>query len=119
MERGAEEEYVLETALFLEKSSKKNKAAIWNVLADKLRKPRRQRVEINLEKINANSADNGTVVVPGKVLGTGVLEHKVTIGALKYSASVAEKVKRAGGELVDLKKLVEKNPKGTDVKILQ
>ena len=87
-------------------------------LAKKLNKPRRRRIEVNLVHIDRHTKKNDTVVVPGVVLGYGNITKPVTISAWKFSNNAAEKIKASEGKVIPIEDLIEKNPKGTKVKIL-
>ncbi|MBI4399870.1 50S ribosomal protein L18e [Candidatus Micrarchaeota archaeon] len=119
MKQGPENEYLRSLIVKLERSSKKNKAKIWEALAEKLRAPKRKRTSVNLYKINKNTKVNDVVVVPGKVLGEGSLDHIVTIAAWNFSKSALNKVSKAGGKCIEIPELIEQSPKGTNVKIMQ
>ncbi len=91
------------------------KISIWKEVATILKGARRARPEANLARINRVVNDGDVIVVPGKLLGSGALEHKnVTIGALAWSESVAEKAKAAGATLLSLPQLLEQHPKGSN-----
>lgn len=102
----------------LTKKSKSEKSKIWKRLSDELRKPSRNRVSVNLSKINRYTADDDTVLVPGKVLGSGDLNHKVCVAALSFSKEAVNKTKKAGGECISIQELMKRNPSGTNVKII-
>jgi large subunit ribosomal protein L18e len=57
-------------------------------------------------------------VVPGKVLGSGVLNHKVNVGALTFSSQAKVKIERTGGKCLSIRALIEENPGGSGVKII-
>lgn len=71
---------------------RKQKKPLWIRAADLLSKPRKKAVMVNLEKLNKLTKANDSVIVPGKVLGKGELEHKITIAAFKFSESAKEKI---------------------------
>jgi large subunit ribosomal protein L18e len=56
--------------------------------------------------------------VPGKVLGSGVLEKEVTVAAVDFSSTAREKVDRVG-DAVSLAQVVERNPDGTNVRVIR
>ena len=62
----------------LKQASKKNEAPIWSRLADLALKPSSRRV-VNLTRINTATKENDILFVPGKVLGTGNISHKITL----------------------------------------
>jgi len=102
----------------LEKKAKAEGVHIWRSISEKLRKPRRHRVVVNISRINRFTEDGETVVVPGKVLGSGSLNHKVCIAALAFSEKAIQKTKEAGGECISILELMKRNPKGSNVKII-
>jgi len=103
---------------FLRKASNNNDADIWKDIAERLNAPRRRRIEVNLARIQRYTVKGDVVVVPGKVLGWGLLDHPVTVAALSFSKEAAEKIREAGGECIDIYELVKRYPKGSNIKIL-
>jgi large subunit ribosomal protein L18e len=93
-------------------------AAIWDAVADKLRKSKHQRVAVNISRINRNSTDDETVVVPGKVLSSGALTHRVNVAALSCSRQAREKIEGAGGEFLTITALIQENPEGSGIRII-
>ena len=91
----------------LEKLGKKNKSAIWVKVAEILSKPRRNRASINLWRLNklAKKFPSKTFVMPGKVLGKGDLNHKITIAALEFSKEAREKIEAAKGKAMLLEEI--------------
>ena len=102
----------------LSKKSKSENSNLWSRVADELRRPSRNRVSVNLSKINRYTTDDDTVLVPGKVLSSGELNHKVCVAALSFSKEAANKAKRTGGECISIQELMKRNPSGTNVKII-
>jgi len=93
----------------LEKAGRKSKNALWLDLANRLAKPRRQRPDINLWKIAklAGIFSGKTLVVPGKVLGTGKIKEKVNVVAFEFSGQAEEKIVKAGGKAIKIEEAVE------------
>ncbi|MEM2104849.1 MAG: 50S ribosomal protein L18e [Candidatus Bathyarchaeia archaeon] len=102
----------------LKKQSKESNAAIWKKIAETLAKPRRKRVAVNLSRINRYTKKSDVVVVPGKVLGNGVINHPITVAAFDFSEKAKEKILTAKGKCLSIIDLVKKNPKGSNVKII-
>lgn len=96
----------------------KTKRRIWRKVSKKLSGPRRNRVEANLYRINKITKNNDVIVVPGKVLGIGDLDHKLTIACVAYSNNTKKKVEDSGSKLISIEELLEKNPEGKNVKII-
>lgn len=92
--------------------------AIWLDIAENLAKPKPRRAAVNLSQINRNTQKNDTIVVPGKVLGTGSLNHSLTVAAFDVSENAKEKLKAARAKYLSIPELVAKNPTGTKIKII-
>jgi large subunit ribosomal protein L18e len=93
-------------------------APIWRDIAIRISKPRRLRAEVNISKIARYTKEGDAIVVPGKVLGSGEIKHKVTVGAFSFSKSAEEKIKSCGGKCLSLVEIAEKYPKG-NLKIIK
>ncbi|MBI2542700.1 MAG: 50S ribosomal protein L18e [Candidatus Aenigmarchaeota archaeon] len=102
----------------LKKKSIELKAPIWKDIAKKLAKPTRQRINVNLSDIQRHVDNGETIVVPGVVLASGVLSKKVNVAAWRFSTAAKEKIKNVGGECLTIENLIDKNPKGSNVKII-
>ena len=96
------------------------KILVFKEIASILKGNRRARPEPNLGHINRVVKDGDVIAVPGKLLGTGALEHKnVVLAALCWSESVAEKAKAAGAKLLSLPQLLEQYPKGSNIRLVK
>ena len=94
-------------------------APIWRDVARRLSKPAKNRAEINVGRVARNTRPNEVVLVPGKVLGAGRIEHPVITAALEFSSQAREKMVAAGGKCLTIKELVDTNPKGKNVRIME
>jgi large subunit ribosomal protein L18e len=65
-----------------------------------------------------NTDDGQVVVVPGKILGSGEIGHKLTVCAVTISESAEKKITSSGGKLVSLSRLIELYPDGKGVRII-
>jgi large subunit ribosomal protein L18e len=110
--------YLKELIEKLRKKWLEAKAPIWKTIAEKLEKPSRQRIEVNLSKIERYANENEVIVVPGKVLGMGDLTKKVTVAAWAFSKTAKEKIEKAGGKVLSIEELMRNNPKGSNVRIM-
>ena len=110
---------ILKIIRFLRKKSNETGAAIWDTLASKFEKSKHARASVNLSRINRYTSDGEKVVVPGKVLGAGALEHKVSIAAFSFSKEARRKIEKVGGECLDIPLLIQKVPKGSGVRIIE
>lgn len=104
----------------LEKHGKKSGENIWLAVAERLSRPTRRRPKVNLWKLSriGKKTAGKTIVVPGKVLGTGELEGKMSIAAFEFSGSAMEKIKSAKGEAIKLGELLERKPKAESLVIV-
>ncbi|MEM1563782.1 MAG: 50S ribosomal protein L18e [Candidatus Bathyarchaeia archaeon] len=109
---------LIETIRFLKKQSRESKVKIWRSVAELLAKSRRRRIAVNVSRLNRYTEKNEIVVVPGKVLGAGEIDHPITVAAFAFSKTAQEKIKRARGKCLSIVELVKKNPKGSKVKII-
>lgn len=102
----------------LSKSYRKQGAPVWSLAASMLSRPRRSRVEVNLSRINRVSSAKDTVLIPGKVLGAGRLEHPVKIAAFDFTDSARSKIQESGGKCLTVAELLEQQPEGKNVRII-
>ncbi len=95
----------------------KTKINIWKKVSKKLSGPRQNRIKANLYRINKKTKKNDIIVVPGKILGMGELDHPLTIACLEYSKSVIKKIESSGSKIISIEELLAQNPKGSGVKV--
>jgi len=97
----------------------KDKKPIWKKVIYELSRPRRNRVEVNLSKIEAYGNEGGTVLIPGKVLGSGDISKKLTVAAFSISDTARKLITDAGGKVISIESLYKSNPSGRDVLLLR
>jgi large subunit ribosomal protein L18e len=102
----------------LHNAFKRNKAPLWRALQDELAGPRANRREINVRRLAEITKADEVVVVPGKVLGTGNLGHKLTVCAFSISETAAKKIVESGGKLMAFDDLIANHPDGKGVRII-
>ena len=98
--------------------SSESDAPVWAAVADRLEKPRRTHAEVNLGRIERYAQEDETVIVPGKVLGSGVLQKNVTVAAVDFSSTARKKIEQVG-DAVTLEQLTEQNPEGSNVRVIR
>lgn len=103
----------------LKATARDSGAGVWHDVAARLEKPRRTHAEVNLGRIERYAREEDTVIVPGKVLGSGVLEKGVTVAAVDFSRTAETKIRQADGEPIQLEQALERNPSGSNVTVLQ
>ena len=109
---------LIELIRFLKKQSKENKAKIWHDIAEDLSRSRRKRVTVNISHLSRHTQKNENVVVPGKILGAGEIDHPITVTAFAFSGKGKSKIEAARGKCIKFPDLVKKNPKGSKVRII-
>jgi large subunit ribosomal protein L18e len=102
----------------LKKKAIVSKQRFWKTLAVELEKPTRQRREVNLSRLNRFTEEGEIVVVPGKVLSSGDLDHKLTIAAWRFSESSLEKINGQKGKAITIEELMKSDIKGKKVRIM-
>jgi len=107
-----------DTIASLEEAGRKNDAAVYKDAAEALQKANRKQAEVNLSKIQRHADDGDTVLVPGKVLGSGRLDKDVTVAAFQFTRS-ARKAINGAGTVEHIEDLVDENPDGTQVRLIK
>jgi len=97
----------------------KSQKPIWRKVAYELSRSRKQRVQVNLSKIDQYATEDTIVIVPGKVLGSGVLTKKITIAAFAFSESAKKLIGQVGGKVVSIENLHKTNPDGRGTVLLK
>ncbi len=108
-----------ESIAALKRISRKNKAKIWETMAEELGKSRRSRVVVNVGKIDRLANEAKVVAVPGIVLGAGNVTKSITVGAFRFTEQARGKLESAGAKCLSLVELAQMQPKGSGVKILK
>lgn len=94
------------------------KRPIWRDVSKRLLGVSKNRVEINLAKINRLTQKGETIVIPGKVLANGDLDKSITIACYAISKSALAKLNASKSKRITIEELVEKNPTGSGVRII-
>ena len=103
----------------LKRMARENDAPIWRDVARRLEGPARNWAEVNVSRVSKYAEDNDTIVIPGKLLGAGDIDKKVTIATYKASRSAVKKVESAGGKVIGIPELAGQNPRGSGVRIMK
>ena len=102
----------------LKDHSRSTGSAIWRDTASRLESSRKNWAEPNLSHISRHSDKKETVLVPGKVLGSGEINGKQTVAAYSFSEGAKSKIEASGGRTLSIRELMEENPNGKGVRIL-
>ena len=97
----------------LKDQSRSTGAAIWRDVALRLETSRSNWAEPNLSRLSRTAADDETILVPGKLLGSGDVLGSPNVAAYSVSASARSKIEAAGGRVMTIRDLMNDNPKGT------
>jgi large subunit ribosomal protein L18e len=84
-----------------------------------LAKSRSQSVTVNLSQLNRHTKKSDVVVVPGKILGAGSIDHALTVASFGISDAAKTKLEAVKAKHITIPELIEKNPKGSNVKIIR
>ena len=93
-------------------------ASFWNDVAENLGKVNRRRPEVNISDIERNTEEGDTVVVPGKVLGSGRLSKEVNVAAFKASSGARNHIEEEG-EFMFIQELFDENPEAENLKVIK
>lgn len=102
----------------LKKKAIESDVNLFKRLAIDLEKPSRIRRSVNLSRINRFTKENEFIVVPGKVLGSGELDHPLTIAAYKFSSSALSKINDSKSKAITINELIKNEIKGKKIRII-
>lgn len=102
----------------LKKQSIEQNVNIWKRVATDLEKPTRNKRIVNLSRLERFTKENEIVIIPGKLLGTGELNHKLTIAAHKVSRQAIDKIRKSDSKIYSIYDFMQKNPKGSKTRII-
>ena len=102
----------------LKKEGSIKQVALWKRIAEDLEKPTRKRIEVNLSRVSRVTQPNETIIVPGKVLGAGGMQHKLVVAAFAFSQGARDSIQAAKGTCMSIPELIKQNPKGTNIKVI-
>jgi large subunit ribosomal protein L18e len=102
----------------LKEQSRDKNVPLWRDIALRLERPTRNAAEVNLSRINRYTKEKDLILVPGKVLGAGELNHQLTVAAVSFSEGARSKIIEAGGSCLSIEELMNKNPEGSRVRII-
>ena len=103
----------------LKQSAREQQAPIWKEVARRFEAPSKNHAEVNLSRLSRSTGSNDVVVVPGKVLGTGSINHPICIAALSFSETARAKIVTASGKIATLDEIIDMRPSGSNVKIIR
>ena len=104
--------------VMLERKGRKEKTGIWRVAAEYLASGTATWPEVNVGHLS-EVGEAAAVFVPGKVLGGGTLDKKISVGAFSFSASARKKIEAAGGKAFSVEEFLKKYPEGSGVALVK
>lgn len=102
----------------LKRQSRNPGGRIWRSLYERLQAPQRNRVVVNIAELQRHYEKGRVMVVPGKVLANGVVEAKLQVAAVAFSAEARAKIEAHGGKCLTIEELMEAHPTGKSVKMI-
>ena len=96
----------------------KIKVAIWKAVIKEVSRSRSNRRQVNIGQLAHVTKDKEIVIVPGKILGSGDISHKLTIWCFGISEAATKKILDAGGKILALDNLIKKYPDGKGVRLI-
>ncbi len=109
---------LVKTIMDLKEASRKNGAPLWKSIATRLEGSSRNWPSVNVSKLEYNINKNGKAIIPGKLMGTGIVTKKMTVAAYSFTDSAKEKIQSAGGKCLTYNEMIKATPKGTDVMVI-
>ncbi len=103
---------LFDTIRDLVKYSNKTGLQVWRAVARDLSSSASQRSQVNLGHIDKCVENDEVIIVPGKVLGDGIFNKKITIVAFGFTASAILKMEKAGTKYFKINEYLKKNPDG-------
>ena len=102
----------------LKAQSRSTGAALWRDVAIRLESSRSNWAEPNLSRLSRTAGEDETILVPGKLLGSGDVIGSPSVAAYSVSAGARSKIEAAGGRVMTIRDLMNDNPNGKGVRIL-
>lgn len=103
MKRNIERADIKEWLLKLEEASHKEQyGAFWKSIYKRVYVSRRRRISVNINRINQYSKEGDNIIVPGKVLSQGKLDHSVNITAISFSEKAKKELAESKSKTISL-----------------
>jgi len=69
---------------------------------------KRKHIKVNLWKLNKYSKQDDNLIVPGKVLSVGTIDHKITICAIDFSELALQRLKESDSNIIKIDQAINK-----------
>ena len=94
------------------------RSRFWRAVLRYIELSKRRQKTVNIYKLNRVAAPSDKVLVVGKLLGVGKLNHPLTVVAFDFSDSAYRKVSDAGGTAMYLSDFLKKGQDASGFKII-
>ena len=98
----------MEILMEVRKAYRQTGRPIWKAVYELIDVAKRKGRKVNVAKLERLVPEGAYVVVPGKVLGGGIITKSVMVGALDFSSSAVEKIKKANGKAIYLDRFIKR-----------
>ena len=98
---------------------REHQADVWKEVARRLEAPSSNYAKVNLSRLNRHTNSGDVVIIPGKVLGAGSIDHPISVGALNFSANARLKLLAASGTVMTIDEILDGFPKGSNVRVMR
>jgi large subunit ribosomal protein L18e len=99
--------------------AREHQADVWKEVARRLEAPSNNYAKVNLSRLNRYTNSGDVIIIPGKVLGAGSIDHAISVSALNFSANARLKLLAASGTVMTIDEILDRSPKGSNVKIMR
>jgi large subunit ribosomal protein L18e len=99
--------------------AREHQADVWKEVARRLKAPSSNYAKVNLSHLNRHTNSGDIVIIPGKVLGAGSIDHPISVSALNFSANARLKLLAASGTVMTIDEILDGFPKGSNVRIIR
>jgi large subunit ribosomal protein L18e len=109
-------------AVALERKGRKEKKGLWRDAARHLSASKLNETVVNvglLSRIARAESAPEALLVPGKVLASGLPDRKMIVGAFSFSDAARRKIIAAGGETLTIPELLGRYPEGKGVRLVK
>lgn len=103
----------------LREKDKESEGEIWSDLADRLSSSNRARAEVNISRLDRYTEEGESIVVPGKVLGSGRLNHPLLVSGFDISDRARERIEKGGGEAIGIEELLDRGTDGSELTLME
>jgi large subunit ribosomal protein L18e len=91
---------------------------LWEAAEAHLARSRHHRRPVNVGHLERIAKAQEVLLVPTKLLASGVLTKPLTVGALAFSPGAREKIQSAGGKALSLTELMAQHGDGKGVRLV-